>query len=191
MTKRFAAVSIAAALVLALAACSAVKSEGDFEKWYTEKLSPAYDSFMETDDAEDAPCAGIDGYIANEEYLMRVFSFMKDGKQPETGEVKKSDGAYYYTLNEVTQKIEFNEKTDSVKITQTLNVADESSVDFITVFSERNGKFYIQNYLPEFGELSEIEFTAKGGRCATVSRDTSPEYDIFTDDVPNGFAKEK
>lgn len=189
--KRLAAASVVAALILALTACSSVKGESDFEKWYTEKLSPAYDSFMETDDADEAPCADIEGYIANGEYIMRVFSFIKDGKQPEKGEIKKSDGAYYYTLNEVTQKIEFNEKTDSVKVTQTLTIAGEAAVDFITVFSERNGKFYIQNYLPEFGELSEIEFTARGGRCATVSSDTLPEHDIFSDDVPNGFAKER
>ena len=184
-----ASIILAIATVICLAACSGTKKE-DLSSWFNDEFSPAYDAFVLTDSGkENAPAPDISLLITSDKYINCVFDYIADGTKPDGAEITEEDGAYTYTEETFSQKVEFDEKTSSIRITKTMGSADEARTDFIAVFSERNGKYYIQYILPEFSEYYEVCFTADGGEIRHERLKEIP-YTIFGEKIPDNFAKE-
>ena len=175
-------------LVLSLSACGK-GSLAKFEKLFNEKMAPAYESFLATEDGEDAPSPTLAGYIATDTYLNNLFAYVAEGKKPDNGTITEQDGVYICKFNEVTQEISFSKETDSIKVIQKLEFGEETQTDLITVFSSANGKYYVQSISPVFGEYTEIEYDANGGSYVVKQYDEASTPDIFTDGIPAGFAK--
>lgn len=182
-------VIVIAAIMLCFAACSGTKTE-EFSAWFNDEFSPAYDAFVQTEAGKtDAPAPDISLMITSDKYLNCVFEYIAKGTQPEKGEISEENGIYTYTENTFSQKIEFDEKTTSIRITDTISFMGETMTKFTVIMSERDGKYYIQYLRPEFSEYYEVCFTADGGEIKHESRNELP-YTIFAEDIPKDFAKE-
>lgn len=187
--KRAVSLILIAALTLSLAACSGT-SEKKFAAWFNEELSPAYDQFVQTEyGKENAPSPDISLMIVSSTYLNYIFDYIAEGKQPERGEVKETDGVYSYVTDTFVQKVEFDTKKTSLRVTNILSLFGEESIQSVTTFTERSGKYYIQHLMPDFKKYCEVCFTAESGEIKQEKRDEIP-YSIFGEKIPDTFAKE-
>lgn len=187
--KKTVALILVAASILCFAACSRT-SEKKFGTWYNEEFSPAYEAFVKTDyGKENAPAPDISLMITSDLYLNFIFDYITNGTKPEKGEITEEDGAYIYTENTFTQKIEIDESTTSIRITNTISMFGEASISSVTTLRERSGKYYIQYLQPDFSEYYEVCFTAENGEIKHEKTDEIP-YSIFGEKIPDTFAKE-
>ncbi len=187
--KKSVALILVAAAVFCLAACSGTKKE-EFGAWYNNEFSPAYDAFVKTEyGMKNAPSPNLSLMIATDKYLYCIFDYITDGKQPENGKITEEDGAYTYTAKTFKQKVEFDEKTSSIRITNSIVVFGSESISSITTFTERSGKYYIQYFQPDFDQYYEVCFTAESGEVKNESIAEIP-YTIFGEKIPDTFAKE-
>ena len=185
--KKATAIILAVATILCLAACTRKEK---FGKWYNEELSPAYDAFVQTDyGKENAPSPDISLMITSDKYLNLIFDYIANGTKPEKGEITEEDGAYIYSENTFTQKVEIDEKTTSIRITNTISMFGEASISSVTTLREHSGKYYIQYIQPDFSEYYEVCFTAESGEIKHEKLKEIP-YSIFAEKIPETFAKE-
>lgn len=187
--KRAVSIILIAALTLSLTACSGLSKE-KFGSWFNDELSPAYNAFVQTEYGKaNAPSPDLSLMIASSVYLNYIFDYVSKGTQPEKGEIKEEDGVYSYVTDTFIQRVEFDTKKASIRITNILSLFGESATQSITTFTERSGKYYIQYYMPDFKEYYEVCFTAESGEIKHESIDEIP-YSIFGEDIPDTFAKE-
>lgn len=187
--KKITALILVAATILCFAACSRT-SEKKFGTWFNEEFSPAYDAFVATDyGKEHAPSPDISLMITSDKYLNFIFDYIANGTKPEKGEITEEDGAYIYTENTFTQKVEIDEGTTSIRITNTISMFGEASISSVTTLREHSGKYYIQYLQPDFSEYYEVCFTAESGEVKHERTNKIP-YSIFGEKIPDTFAKE-
>ena len=188
--KRAVCALTALALVLALPACGKTKLK-KFDDWFNNSLTPAYASFVQTEDGAAAPSPTISLLLASDKYVNCVFDYIENKTQPENGKITEENGVYTYAYGTFSQVFEFDPSTTSIKITMLQSDAGESRTEFVIVLTERSSRFYIQYLTPDFEEYYELSFTAKGGSVRFVSPCSELPYSIFAQDIPSDFAKEK
>ncbi len=187
--KKSVALILAVATILCLAACSGTKKQ-EFGAWYNNELSPAYDAFVQTEyGKKNAPSPNLSLMVVTDKYLNCIFAYINEGKQPEKGEITEEDGAYIYTLQTFKQKVEFDERTTSIRITNSIIMFGSESISSVITFTERSDKYYIQYFQPDFSQYYEVSFTAESGEIKNESKSEIP-YSIFGEKIPDTFAKE-
>ncbi len=78
-----------------------------------------------------------------------------------------------------------------MKITMHQYDAEETRIDFIATFAQEGNHYFLQFLSPDFQDYAEVKFTEKNGRSMRRGDLTKLPYDIFSADIPSGFAKEK
>ena len=191
--KKLLSILLAAVMLLSFAACGEefkLKEDADFKAWFNESLVPAYNGYIASETANGDAFPSVSLMLASDAYIGYIFDYICDGVYPEDGEITEENGVYSYACNEFRQSVEFNADKRALRVTMYTEMMGESRTEFIAVFAEKKGEFYIQYLMPTFGEYTEMCFTAEGGSFSLdVGRNEMP-FDIFTDDIPDNFAKE-
>lgn len=191
--KKLLALSLVFVMLFSFAACGEdikVKTEADFKTWFNEGLVPAYEGYINSETANENAFPSVSLMLASDAYIGYVFDYICDGVYPEKGEILEENGVYSYSYGEFRQTFEFNADKRAVRVTMYTEMMGDSRTEFVAVFAEKKGVFYIQYIMPTFSEYTEMCFTAEGGTfLLEVGRNEMP-FDIFTDDIPKNFAKE-
>ena len=191
--KKLLALFLALVMLFSFAACGEdvkVKTEADFKTWFTESLVPAYNGYINSDSASEDAFPSISLMLASDAYIGYVFDYICDGVYPENGEITEENGVYSYAYNEFRQSFEFDADKRALRVTMYMEMMGESRTEFIAVFAEKKGEFFVQYLMPTFGEYTEMCFTAEGGTFVLETDCYELPCDIFTDDIPKDFAKE-
>ena len=191
--KKLLALVLAAVMLFSFAACGEkikVKTEADFKTWFNEALVPAYEGYISSESANENAFPSVSLMLASDAYIGYIFDYICDGVYPENGEITEENGVYSYAYNEFRQTYEFNADKRAVKVTMYMEMMGDSRKEFVAVFAEKKGEFFIQYLMPTFGEYTEMCFTAQGGTFVLDDSCYEMPYDIFTDDIPEDFAKE-
>lgn len=178
------------ALVLAVSLCSCSKSGEKMTEWFNE-VSTAYDGYLASEDSATAVSPSVSLLVASDLYLKSVLEFI-DGKTDfgDDVEITEEDGVYTYKSGYFRQKIEIDKKIPAVKVEMIQEFLGDGTTEFITVITEKDGEYFIQQHLVEFGEYYEIRFTKDGGNTTTKTNCYEMPYSIFEGEIPESFAKE-
>ncbi|MBQ6931928.1 MAG: hypothetical protein IJN38_07360 [Clostridia bacterium] len=191
--KKVIALFLALVMLVSFAACGEeykLKEDADFKVWFNEALVPAYEGYINSDTANENAFPSISLMLASDAYIGYIFDYICNDVYPENGEITEENGVYNYSYNEFRQSFEFNADKRALKVTMYMEMMGDSRKEFVAVFAEKKGEFYIQYLMPTFSEYTEMCFTAQGGTYSLdVDRNEMP-FDIFTDDIPDNFAKE-
>ena len=181
------------AVAFSLIGCSGKKTKtalAAYEDWFFNRFEPAYAAFIASGKAQNVPSSDLSLLIASDDYAKQVFAFIKDGTKPAAGEITEKDGVYTYTYGTFDQVFEFSPEKTAMKITMHQFSDSQSYVDFIACFAQEGSHFYLQYLSPDFQDYAEVRFTEKNGRSMRSGDRSSLPYDIFSSDIPSGFAKE-
>ncbi len=181
-------------IVLALFGCSGGRKKTalkDYGDWFVNGFEPAYESFVNSGKAENIPSSDLSLLIASDEYVKLIFEYIKNGSQPAVGEITEKDGLYTYAYAAFDQAVEFSSEKTAMKITMHQYDAEETRIDFIATFAQEGNHYFLQFLSPDFQDYAEVKFTEKNGRSMRRGDLTKLPYDIFSADIPSGFAKEK
>ena len=184
----------AVCIVFSLFGCAEQKTvlkREEYENWFVNGFEPAYKSYIESGKAENAPSSDLSLLIASDDYVKMVFAFIKDGTKPAAGEITEKDGVYTYAYGTFRQEITLNEEKAAMKIVMHQSDVSDDRVEFIAVFAQQGSHYYLQYLSPEFKDYAEVRFTAKSGKAIRRDDLSALPYDIYSSDIPSGFAKEK
>ena len=172
---------------------TAVKVNGvtDYENWFINGFEAAYEKCVKSGKVENMPSSDLSLLIASDEYVRSVFAYIKNGTKPVSGEITEKDGVYTYKYEKFDQVIEFSSEKTAMKIVMHQHVNSETYVDFIANFVQEGNYYYLQFLAPDFTDYAEAKFTEKSGRAMRRGDLNTLPYDIFSEDIPTGFGKEK
>ncbi len=191
--QKTAAVVFAFVLTVSLFGCSGAKKTAlkDYGDWFVNGFEAAYESFVKSGKAENIPSSDLSLLIASDDYVKQIFAFIKDGTKPVAGEITEKDGVYTYFYETFDQVVEFSKEKTAMKITMHQYDETDKRVEFVAIFTQEGSHYYLQFLAPAFQDYAEVRFTEKNGRSLRRGDLTELPYDIFSSDIPSGFAKEK
>lgn len=185
--KRITALLLALIMAVSFTACS---KKGEKMNEWLDTFSAAYDGYVASADGENAVYPNVSLLVSSSAYLKAVFDYIDSGKMPESAEITEENGVYTYKSGYFKQIIEIDTKTPAIRVEMIQDFMGEGTTEYITVFTEKSGEYFIQQHLVEFGEYYEIRFTAEGGSTTIQTDCYELPYSIFEGEIPESFAKE-
>ncbi len=192
MIQKISAFLLIAAILFCLSGCSEKKiGQNDYEEWFVNGVEPAYAGYIASGKAENAPSSSLSLLIASDDYVKEIFRFMKDGTKPVAAEITEENGVYTYAFGTFRQVVEFSKEKPAMKITMHQSDVSEDRIEFIAIFTQKGNRYYLQFLSPDYLDYAEVKFNEKGGSALRRGDLSELPYDIFSQDIPSGFAKEK
>ncbi|HBL40515.1 MAG TPA: hypothetical protein DDY98_02670 [Ruminococcaceae bacterium] len=190
--QKICAIALLSVLMLTLFGCGEKKTaKSDYENWFVNGFEPAYASYIASGKAENAPSTDLSLLIASDDYVKEIFRFIKDGTKPIAATITEKDGVYTYAYGTFWQVVEFSAEKTAMKITMHQSDISEDRIEFIAIFAQKGNNYYLQYLAPDFNDYAEVKFNEKGGKALRRGDLSALPYDIFSEDIPSGFAKEK